>query len=249
MKAKSIEREVKGYLAFATIADQSCSGILERLWRLLPNTTDHADPVTLAHNRSMLAGALATRNLALLTRNFWETAMPKAIPEEKDRTGNIVLDVINVSACAAGVVSSLASDATGVGAIPGAIAGVSSTVNLGKGLQQLVKDAKGPADNGDNTYKPVPPERGDELVTDAYEKGRTALPEDVHKGGGQGYTPGSPSAPGALPRYDRDGSEIPYKQFPDIGARRNSDEQVVVDERSGHMYYSDDGGRSFVQLT
>lgn len=39
--AVSIEREAKGALAFATIADQSCNGILDRLWRLLPNTTDH----------------------------------------------------------------------------------------------------------------------------------------------------------------------------------------------------------------
>lgn len=247
MEADRIKREVQGYLAFATIADNSCSGMLDKLSYLTPSTTDVADPSALAHNRSVLAGALYTRNLALLTRNFWDTATPKAVPAGHDASdiGKIALDVVGIAGCTAGLLTSLGEDATGVAAVFGVAQGSASAAGIYSGVQSLVKDAKGVGDDGGG-YKPAPPTKGDELLDDAYTQGK--VPEKDLDEGGQGYTPDSPSTPGEPPKYDRDGDLIPYKEFTDVGPRKNSDEVLVVDEKSGHMYYSDDNGRSFLQV-
>lgn len=242
-----IEREAKGYLAFATIADKSCSGILDKVAYLSPCTTDEANPDTLAHNGLVLAGALSTRNLALLTRNFWEQAQPKAVPEHHDgwSIDKIAVDVVGIGGCTVGLLTSLGEDATGVAAVFGAVQGTASAAGIYTNFKNLLKDTKGTG-NKDDSYKPAPPEKGDELLTDVYETGK--VPEKDLDEGGQGFTPDSPSTPGEPPVYDKDGNLIPYKEFTDVGPRKNSNEVLVVDENSGRTYYSDDNGKSFLQV-
>lgn len=225
-----IERRAKGALAFAHIADQSCSDVISRLSDLTPDTTDVVDPDALSANRHALAGALATRKIAVLNRDFWYYAKPKDIPKDttgKD-VGRVLVDVLDVQQCAAGVVKNLS---------------LVSLVGLPSSLGKLVKDAKkvGATPSG---YKPVPPDADpvDELLTDAYKNGKAKGPAE-----GEDFTP-DPSAPGAPPEKDKHGDTIPYKELTDIGPRKDSDEVLVVDESSGDMYYSDDGGKSFVKL-
>lgn len=235
--ADRIERRIKGCLVFATTADRSCSGILNRVSNLSPSTTDVADPGVLASNRKIEAGALATRSLAILTRNFWDTVEPKSL--DPSRSGDVTLDAINVAGCSASLLTSIGEDATGVGAVLGLTQGVASGAGLVKGIRSLVKDAKGNSDPGDGT-KPISPAQKDELLEDAYSHGR-AYEKDLDEGG-QGYTPDSRSS--EMPVHDKDGHLIPYKKFA-VGAGDDSHEVIVVDERNGKVYHSDDDGKSF----
>lgn len=242
-----IERAAKGCLAFATIADRSCERMLRKLGKLDPSTTDVADPATLRRNRNVLSGALYDRNLALLTRNFWDGAKPKAIPKHEVHRDPeaIAFDVIDVGGCTAALIGSVTADATGLGAVLGLAAGAVAVKGIVDGSQKLYKHAKGTVDDG-GPYKPVPPKEGDELLEDVHEHGK-ASQQDLAEGG-QGYTVDE-SAPGHPPKYDDDGNLIPYKEITDVGPRKNSDEVLVVDERTGATYYSDDGGRSFVRIS
>lgn len=261
--AEWIEREAKGALEFARIADQSCALLLDRLSGNTPNTSEEADPALLANNRQALAGALYSRNLALLARNFWHEVTPKDMPKPEERhwsVGGLVLDVVSVAGSTAGLVSSIMEDATGIGAVLGVAQGTASAGALVTSFGQLVKDAHGTTTGGGG-YKLTPPKDGNAVLKDVDD---VSLSEADYRrklndaltspdGNGQGYTP-DPNSAGAPPRLDGgkyveiDGIDPRHEEGTDHGSKLPDDESVVVDTKTGHVYYTDDNGRSYIEI-
>lgn len=265
-KAKKVAEKVQpiaqGALAFATIADQSCNQMLSRLSDYTPSTSDEADPDILAINKDALAGALYSRNLALLTRNFWSSVEPKDMPKPEERHwsfGSIVLDVLNVTGSAAGLVSSFVEDATGVGAVLGVAQGTAAGGSLVSGFNQLVKDAKGTTTGGGG-YKLTPPKDGNAVLKEV-ESGETGDGYLTHlndalattDGNGQGFTP-DPKAAGAPPDTDGgkyvqiNGIDPRHEEGTSQGSKVPDDESIVVDTKTGHVYYTDDNGASYIEI-
>jgi hypothetical protein len=80
--AKRIEREIKGYLAYATIADSTSKGVLDRIASHTPSYSTTADPSILSYNQSLVDDALKDRDIAAANQRFWQAAVPKAMPEQ-----------------------------------------------------------------------------------------------------------------------------------------------------------------------
>lgn len=80
--AKRIERELKGYLAYATIADSTSKGVLDRIASHTPSYSTTADPSVLSYNKSLVDDVLKDRDIAAANQRFWQAATPKAMPEQ-----------------------------------------------------------------------------------------------------------------------------------------------------------------------
>lgn len=147
--ADRIEREIKGQLAFAAIADGSCKTLLDRIASHTPSYSTTADKNVLAQNGQTLADALYDRSLALTNQKFWQSAYPKAMPKEPsgwdkfwdgvgnffshlwDHAGELSLEGASMlgggllMALGGGIeVGGVALDATGIGAVVGVPANV-----------------------------------------------------------------------------------------------------------------------------
>lgn len=81
-EADRIERELKGQLAFATIADAACKGVLDRIGSHTPSYSTTADPNVLAQNMDTLEDATDDQTLATNNQRFWSAAYPKAMPKQ-----------------------------------------------------------------------------------------------------------------------------------------------------------------------
>lgn len=143
--AGRIERDIKGQLAFASLADTSAKGILDYLAVQAPESSSTADLSVLEYNSEQLDEANALHDLAVENQTFWESATPQPIPLDDplenilshlgENPGDIGPVLRDVGITAAGVViallgagveiGSISVSATGVGAlvgVPGAIA-------------------------------------------------------------------------------------------------------------------------------
>lgn len=147
--ADRIEREIKGQLAFAAIADGSCKALLDRIASHTPSYSTTADKNILARNGQTLADALYDRSLALANQKFWESAYPKPMPKEPsgwdkfwhgvgdffsnlwDHAGELSVEAASMlgggllMALGGGIeVGGVALDVTGIGAVVGVPANV-----------------------------------------------------------------------------------------------------------------------------
>jgi hypothetical protein len=77
-----LEREIKGQLLFASIADATCKSVLDRIASHTPSYSTTADPNVLAQNMQTLEDATDDQTLATANQKFWHSAYPKAIPEQ-----------------------------------------------------------------------------------------------------------------------------------------------------------------------
>ncbi|HEX6443739.1 MAG TPA: hypothetical protein VF053_01525 [Streptosporangiales bacterium] len=80
--ADRLEREIKGQLMFASIADATCKSVLDRIASHTPSYSTTADPNVLAQNMQTLEDATDDQTLATANQKFWQSAYPKAIPEQ-----------------------------------------------------------------------------------------------------------------------------------------------------------------------
>ncbi|MBO0826664.1 MAG: hypothetical protein J2P24_02670 [Streptosporangiales bacterium] len=80
--AARIERELKGQLIFAAIADATCKSVLDRIASHTPSYSSTADPSVLALNMQTLEDATDDQTLAYNNQRFWQSAYPKALPEQ-----------------------------------------------------------------------------------------------------------------------------------------------------------------------
>lgn len=74
--AARIELDVKGQIAFASLADTNYKAILDYLAVQTPQSASTADLAVLEYNSEQLDEATALRELALENETFWESATP-----------------------------------------------------------------------------------------------------------------------------------------------------------------------------
>lgn len=147
--AKRIQREVQGYLVFATVADMTCKSVLDRIASHTPVYSTTADPNVLAMNMDTLDDATDDLILATNNQRFWNSAYPKPLPEQPsgwdkfwhgvgnffshlaDHAGELAIEGGSMltggllMALGGGIeVGGVALDATGVGAVIGVPANV-----------------------------------------------------------------------------------------------------------------------------
>lgn len=83
--ASRIQREVRGILAFATLADMCCRDLLVLVTNGTPSLTTTADPALEAANAQKLESALNHQDLAMQNLQFWDDATPQPLEfESKD---------------------------------------------------------------------------------------------------------------------------------------------------------------------
>ena len=244
-----VERRVKGALAFATIADQSCRQVLASLHE--PKTEPYDDPGTLAYNRDALATNLSAQSLAKMTKDFWSAAKPKTVPKSDDgqQAQAIIGDVIDISVCTSAIVASGLLDLTVVGAILGAGIGIAAGYGVehaGEDLwdQMHKKDPKLP--------RTAPPGTGDKILAEAAEKGHVSDTTLRDHPSDMSFTPRSPDTDGESPRPGEPPADHSYKRYtihPESGRK----EWVIVDTDTGDVYYcdhfEDDEPTSFTKIT
>lgn len=137
--AARIERELKGYLAFATIADATAKGVLDRIASHTPSYSTTADPSVLAYNQSLVDDVLKDRDIAAANQRFWEVAVPKAMPEQPSGWDKFWHGVGNFFSYAwdnPGDVANLVKDA-GASALGVLIAAAGGTIALSGGVLDL----------------------------------------------------------------------------------------------------------------
>lgn len=160
--AERLEREIKGILAFAGLADENCRGLLDSIADNLPRHSSTDDPSILAHNRRVLAAAETNRDLAAGAQRLWESAVPQPLPEEPswwdgvmngvgnffshlwDNPGDAGALIGDGAAIAAGIglmvlgaggqVGGVALDATGVGVVVGVPVHIASAAVITSGV-------------------------------------------------------------------------------------------------------------------
>ncbi|MBO0826666.1 MAG: hypothetical protein J2P24_02680 [Streptosporangiales bacterium] len=137
--AKRIEREVKGYLAFANIADTTSKGVLDRIASHTPSYSTTADPSVLSYNESLVDEVLKDRDIAAANQRFWDVAVPKAMPEQPSGWDKFWHGVGNFFSYAwdnPTDVANLVKDA-GVSAMGVLVAAAGGTIAVGGGVLDL----------------------------------------------------------------------------------------------------------------
>lgn len=164
-----IEREAKGALLFAAIADACCTKLLGRINGHAPQYSNTADPNILAANGQTLGSALYDRQLANANKKFWDAASPQPMPESPGAlaklwhglgnfasylwhnpgeaatlasdSADLALDVGLIAVGIEGEEGGFALDATLVGALVGVPVNVASAVLIEQGIVKGVGDA------------------------------------------------------------------------------------------------------------
>lgn len=175
--AKRIEREVKGYLGFAGIADSTCKTILNRIASHSPAYSSTADTSVLGYNRSLVDDVLKDNDMAVANQTFWGSAVPQPMPEEPsgwdkfwggvgdffsnlaDHAGDLALETLSLAGgvtlmvLGSGVeVGGVALDITGAGALIGVPANAAGVVVIGTGATLTTAGALGMGDTMNQVF-------------------------------------------------------------------------------------------------
>lgn len=117
--ASRIQREVRGILAFATLADACCRDLLTLVTNGAPSVTTTADPALEVANAQKLESALNQQDLAMQNLAFWEGATPQPLELENPDFWEGMADI-------------------GIGAVQVWV-GMSPLSAVGKGMQLISK--------------------------------------------------------------------------------------------------------------
>ncbi|HEX6443742.1 MAG TPA: hypothetical protein VF053_01540 [Streptosporangiales bacterium] len=181
----NVEMEIKGVLAFASIADANVKAMFDIIASRVPTSTATADPTRLDYNLDLTDQAMQDLAWSKSMLQFWEAAQPQRMPDSKSpvitwlkdhasaigdmilSAGGIVLGGGMVILGASGDVASFALTITGVGALAGApgmalsssviVAGVGTMGVSAGAMNEAMNKMNSSSSGGSSSSNPNPP--------------------------------------------------------------------------------------------